>query len=112
MGHPGPKDAGEGARATKESAEIEPQTRDSRQQEQAERNVNAMFGGSFVRRLTLRRGYRDGVDLVLDGGKGESRQFPTFGNRSRQADGDEHHRAYCEHEDGVVKEVHVHDPAD
>src|SRR6266849_474705 len=90
---------------------VNPQADYRREQEKAEDDVDASFGSSLVRRFAQGRANHGGFDLVVDGCEGQSGKPFAVGSFAHQADCDQDDRADYEHENRVVQEVHIDDPA-
>src|SRR5579864_6236 len=90
--------------------EVNPQSDDRGEQQQAEHDVDAMFHGSFVRGFAHGGAHGDRFHLFVDGGEGKAGEALAIGRRGHQADNHQHHGTDYEHENGVVQKVHVHEP--
>src|SRR5260370_3214782 len=97
--------------AAKPLPEVNPQTNDGGQGQVAKDDVDAALGRSFVRRLAHGRAHGDGFHFLVDGGEGQTSEAFAVGSWGHQAYADEHGGADHEHEDRVMQEVHVDQPA-
>src|SRR6266446_4639200 len=98
--------------AIKFLTEVNPQANDGGEEQKAKDDVDAALGWGLMCRLAHRRAYGNGFHFFVDRGKGESGQAFAVGGRGHQAYGDEDRRTDHEHENGVMQEVHIDQPAD
>src|SRR6266478_525683 len=98
--------------AIKFLTEVNTQANDGGEEQKAKDDVDAALGWGLMCRLAHRRAYGNGFHFFVDRGKGESGQAFAVGGRGHQAYGDEDRRTDHEHENGVMQEVHIDQPAD
>ncbi len=91
---------------------MEPQSDHGGQEQQTENDIEPMFLRRFRRRLVVHAPYQGDVHFFVHRGEGQSGQPFAVWRRSHQADADQYQAADREHDDGIVQEVHGHQPAD
>src|SRR5229473_203435 len=91
--------------------EVNPQADYGGEEQETKDDVDAALGWGLVRRLTHRRAHGNGFHFFIDRGEGQTGEAFAVGSGGHEADGDEDGGADHEHEDGVMQEVHVDQPA-
>src|SRR5271163_974534 len=91
-------------------AEMDPEANDRGDQKDSERQIDCALAAGLA--LEMKRGHRGSVELLVDGSESQARDFFALGSRVEEADDNQDHGANHEHEDRVVKKVHVHKKAD
>src|SRR6266478_2548432 len=97
--------------AIKFLTEVNPQANDGGEEQKAKDDVDAALGWGLMCRLAHRRAHGNGFHFFVDRGERESGQPFAVGSGGHQADSDEDGGADHKHEDGVMQEVHVDQPA-
>ena len=91
--------------------EMNPETDDRRDQDQAEYHIHPMLGRSLRRRFVIQNSHGGDIHLVVDRRKSQAGKFLPFRGRRHQAHGDQHDAADHKHQNRIMQKIHVHQAA-